>query len=144
MTFQPARSEEQWEIRRRTILDTAAAVLGAMPVSEVTISELSRRAGICPNSATTARGGFGHDPVGHWCALEHTQPLPVCSPPTRPTSLWRRCAWTSPDSRQRPAEFTRLTAPDDAAMVAQAVALEEALATLITGTLTRTGALPGR
>ncbi|MET9087992.1 TetR family transcriptional regulator [Streptomyces sp. NPDC004237] len=43
MTFQRARSEEQREIRRRSILDTAAAMLEDMPVSELTLNELSRR-----------------------------------------------------------------------------------------------------
>ena len=35
MSFQRARSDEQREIRRRTILDTAAAMLGEMPVEDV-------------------------------------------------------------------------------------------------------------
>jgi len=50
MTFQRARSEEQREIRRRAILDTAAAMLDAMPVSEVTLNELSRRAGLAKSN----------------------------------------------------------------------------------------------
>jgi AcrR family transcriptional regulator len=50
MTFQRARSEEQREIRRRTILDTAATMLDAMPVSEVTLNELSRRAGLAKSN----------------------------------------------------------------------------------------------
>ena len=44
-TFQRARSEEQREVRRRAILDAAAAMLAEMPVAEVTLNELSRRAG---------------------------------------------------------------------------------------------------
>jgi AcrR family transcriptional regulator len=50
MTFQRARSEEQREIRRQAILDTAAAMLGAMPVSEVSLNELSRRAGLAKSN----------------------------------------------------------------------------------------------
>jgi len=50
MTFQRARSEEQREVRRRAILDTAAAMLDAMPVSEVTLNELSRRAGLAKSN----------------------------------------------------------------------------------------------
>ena len=50
MTFQRARSEEQREIRRRAILDTASAMLDEMPVAEVTLNELSRRVGLAkPN-----------------------------------------------------------------------------------------------
>ncbi|SNY53480.1 TetR/AcrR family transcriptional regulator [Paractinoplanes atraurantiacus] len=50
MTFQRARTEEQREIRRRAILDVAAAMLGEMPVAAVTLNELSRRVGLAkPN-----------------------------------------------------------------------------------------------
>ncbi|MBO3748847.1 TetR family transcriptional regulator [Streptosporangiaceae bacterium NEAU-GS5] len=50
MTFQRARSEEQREIRRRVILDTTAAMLETMPVSEVSLNELSRRAGLAKSN----------------------------------------------------------------------------------------------
>ncbi|WP_406151489.1 TetR/AcrR family transcriptional regulator [Streptomyces sp. NBC_01012] len=50
MTFQRARSEEQREIRRRAILDTAAAMLDEMPVSEVSLNELSRRVGLAKSN----------------------------------------------------------------------------------------------
>ncbi|GAA2948566.1 MULTISPECIES: TetR/AcrR family transcriptional regulator [Streptomyces] len=50
MTFQRARSEEQREIRRRTILDTAAAMLDEMPVAEVSLNELSRRVGLAKSN----------------------------------------------------------------------------------------------
>jgi AcrR family transcriptional regulator len=50
MTFQRARSEEQREIRRRTILDTAAAMLDEMPVADVTLNELSRRVGLAKSN----------------------------------------------------------------------------------------------
>jgi AcrR family transcriptional regulator len=50
MTFQRARSEEQREIRRRAILDTAAAMLDEMPVAEVTLNELSRRVGLAKSN----------------------------------------------------------------------------------------------
>lgn len=50
MTFQRARTEEQREIRRRAILDMAAAMLDEMPVAAVTLNELSRRVGLAkPN-----------------------------------------------------------------------------------------------
>ena len=50
MGFQRARSEEQREIRRQAILDTAAAMLEIMPVSDVTLNELSRRAGLAKSN----------------------------------------------------------------------------------------------
>ncbi|HUQ56651.1 TetR/AcrR family transcriptional regulator [Lentzea sp.] len=46
MTFQRARSEEQREVRRRTIMETTSAMLDEMPVAEVTLNELSRRVGL--------------------------------------------------------------------------------------------------
>ncbi|MFK4105844.1 TetR family transcriptional regulator [Streptomyces sp. NPDC019531] len=49
-TFQRARSEEQREIRRQAILDTAAAMLDEMPVSEVSLNELSRRVGLAKSN----------------------------------------------------------------------------------------------
>ncbi|XVV10049.1 TetR/AcrR family transcriptional regulator [Actinoplanes sp. CA-131856] len=50
VTFQRARTEEQREIRRRAILDVAAAMLDEMPVAAVTLNELSRRVGLAkPN-----------------------------------------------------------------------------------------------
>jgi AcrR family transcriptional regulator len=48
--FQRARSEEQREARRRTILGAAAAMLAEMPVAEVTLNELSRRAGLAKSN----------------------------------------------------------------------------------------------
>lgn len=50
VTFQRARSEEQREIRRRVILDTAAAMLDEMPVAEVSLNELSRRVGLAKSN----------------------------------------------------------------------------------------------
>jgi AcrR family transcriptional regulator len=50
MTFQRARSEEQREERRRTILDTALAMLGEMPVAEMSLNELSRRVGLAKSN----------------------------------------------------------------------------------------------
>jgi len=50
MTFQRARSEEQREIRRRAILDTALAMLDEMSVAEVTLNELSRRVGLAKSN----------------------------------------------------------------------------------------------
>ncbi|SDE41581.1 TetR/AcrR family transcriptional regulator [Auraticoccus monumenti] len=50
MTFQRARSEEQRQIRRRAIVDTAAAMLAEMPVGEVSLNELSRRVGLAKSN----------------------------------------------------------------------------------------------
>ncbi len=50
MTFQRARTEEQREIRRRAILDTAAAMLDEMPLAEVSLNELSRRVGLAKSN----------------------------------------------------------------------------------------------
>ncbi|MFF4974242.1 TetR family transcriptional regulator [Streptomyces sp. NPDC001083] len=49
-TFQRARSEEQREIRRQAILDTAAAMLDEMSVGEVSLNELSRRVGLAKSN----------------------------------------------------------------------------------------------
>jgi AcrR family transcriptional regulator len=48
--FQRARSEEQREARRQTILGAAAVMLAEMPVAEVTLNELSRRAGLAKSN----------------------------------------------------------------------------------------------
>ncbi|MEU7632127.1 TetR family transcriptional regulator [Nocardia sp. NPDC049220] len=48
--FQRARSEEQREVRRRAILDTAAAMLAQMPVAEVGLNELARRVGLAKSN----------------------------------------------------------------------------------------------
>jgi AcrR family transcriptional regulator len=50
MAFQRARSEEHREIRRRSILDTATAMLADMPVNEITLNELSRRVGLAKSA----------------------------------------------------------------------------------------------
>ncbi|MBD7918800.1 TetR family transcriptional regulator [Cellulomonas sp. Sa3CUA2] len=50
MTFQRARSEEQREVRRRAILDTAATMLDEMPVAGVSLNELSRRVGLAKSN----------------------------------------------------------------------------------------------
>ncbi|MBT2211705.1 TetR/AcrR family transcriptional regulator [Actinomadura sp. NEAU-AAG7] len=49
-TFQRARTQEQREVRRRSILATAAAMLGEMPVSAVSLNELSRRVGLAKSN----------------------------------------------------------------------------------------------
>jgi AcrR family transcriptional regulator len=49
-TFQRARSDEQRAIRRQTILETAAAMLEEMPVSELSLNELSRRVGLAKSN----------------------------------------------------------------------------------------------
>jgi AcrR family transcriptional regulator len=48
--FQRARSQEQREARRKAILGAAAAMLAEMPVAEVTLNELSRRAGLAKSN----------------------------------------------------------------------------------------------
>jgi AcrR family transcriptional regulator len=48
--FQRARSEEQREARRQAILGAAAGMLAEMPVAEVTLNELSRRAGLAKSN----------------------------------------------------------------------------------------------
>jgi AcrR family transcriptional regulator len=50
VNFQRARSAEQRAIRRRAILDAAAAMLAEQPVAEVTLNELSRRAGLAKSN----------------------------------------------------------------------------------------------
>ncbi len=49
-TFQRARSQEQREIRRQAILETAATMLSEMPVSAMTLNELSRRVGLAKSN----------------------------------------------------------------------------------------------
>jgi AcrR family transcriptional regulator len=48
--FQRARSQEQREARRQAILGAAAGMLAGMPVAEVTLNELSRRAGLAKSN----------------------------------------------------------------------------------------------
>ena len=50
MTFRRARSEEQREERRQAILDTTAAMLAEMPVSEISLNEISRRVGLAKSN----------------------------------------------------------------------------------------------
>lgn len=50
MTFQRARSEEQRELRRQTILEAAEVMLDEMPVAQVSLNELSRRAGLAKSN----------------------------------------------------------------------------------------------
>ena len=50
MTFQRARSDEQREERRRAILETTAAMLGEMPVAQVSLNEISRRVGLAKSN----------------------------------------------------------------------------------------------
>jgi AcrR family transcriptional regulator len=50
VTFQRARSEEQRELRRRDILDTATAMLDEMPAAELSLNELSRRVGLAKSN----------------------------------------------------------------------------------------------
>jgi AcrR family transcriptional regulator len=48
--FQRARSEEQRESRRQAILGAAVAMLAEMPVADVTLNELSRRADLAKSN----------------------------------------------------------------------------------------------
>lgn len=50
MTFRRARSEEQREIRRQAILETASSMLSNMPVSQISLNELSRRTGLAKSA----------------------------------------------------------------------------------------------
>jgi AcrR family transcriptional regulator len=50
MTFRRARSDEQREERRRAILGTTAAMLGEMPVAQVSLNEISRRVGLAKSN----------------------------------------------------------------------------------------------
>ncbi|OAT70148.1 TetR family transcriptional regulator [Mycobacteroides immunogenum] len=50
MTFRRARSEEQRQIRRQAILDTASSMLSNMPVSQISLNELSRRTGLAKSA----------------------------------------------------------------------------------------------
>jgi AcrR family transcriptional regulator len=49
-TFRRAHSPQQREVRRRAILDAAAAMLGEMSVSEISLNELGRRAGMAKSN----------------------------------------------------------------------------------------------
>lgn len=49
-SFQRARNDEQREIRRLAILDTAAQMCDEMPVSAVSLNELSRRVGLAKSN----------------------------------------------------------------------------------------------
>ncbi|GAA2154307.1 MULTISPECIES: TetR/AcrR family transcriptional regulator [Glycomyces] len=49
-TFQRARSAEQREHRREAILETAAGMLEAMPVAELSLNELARRVGLAKSN----------------------------------------------------------------------------------------------
>jgi AcrR family transcriptional regulator len=49
-TFQRARSDEQRAVRTQAILDAAAAMLTEMPVSQVSLNELSRRVGLAKSN----------------------------------------------------------------------------------------------
>ena len=48
--FQRARNQEQREARRQAILGAASAMLAEMPVADVTLNELSRRAGLAKSN----------------------------------------------------------------------------------------------
>jgi AcrR family transcriptional regulator len=50
VTFQRARTDEQRDERRRTILDVTAAMLNEMPVADVSLNELSRRVGLAKSN----------------------------------------------------------------------------------------------
>jgi AcrR family transcriptional regulator len=50
VTFRRARSDEQRDERRRAILETLAAMLAEMPVSEVSLNELARRVGLAKSN----------------------------------------------------------------------------------------------
>ena len=49
-TFQRARNEEQRAARRQTILRTTSAMIEEMPISELSLNELSRRVGLAKSN----------------------------------------------------------------------------------------------
>lgn len=49
-TFQRARNDEQREMRRQVILQTAATMLSEMPISAISLNELSRRVGLAKSN----------------------------------------------------------------------------------------------
>jgi AcrR family transcriptional regulator len=49
-SFQRARNAEQRAARRQSILDTTAMMLTQMPVADITLNELSRRAGLAKSN----------------------------------------------------------------------------------------------
>lgn len=50
MTFKRARTDAQRDLRRRSILDTAATMLSEMPVAGLSLNELSRRVGLAKSN----------------------------------------------------------------------------------------------
>jgi AcrR family transcriptional regulator len=48
--FKRARSDEQREVRRQAILETAAQMLAQMPVADLSLNELSRRVGLAKSN----------------------------------------------------------------------------------------------
>jgi AcrR family transcriptional regulator len=81
VTFRRARSDEQREERRRTILEVLAGMLGEMPVSEVSLNELSRRVGLAKSnvlryveSREAALLDLMHARLGEWLAAVDAAP----------------------------------------------------------------------
>lgn len=90
MTFRRARSDEQREERRRAILEVLAGMLGEMPVSEVSLNELSRRVGLAKSnvlryveSREAALLDLLHDEFGAWVAEIADAPVSAGSPEDR-------------------------------------------------------------
>jgi AcrR family transcriptional regulator len=90
--FQRARSAEQREVRRRGILDTAAAMLAERPAAEVSLNDLSRRA--CLAKSNVLRYFDSREAVllelldaawGEWLA-ELAVELPAAVDPTGPVA----------------------------------------------------------
>jgi AcrR family transcriptional regulator len=50
VTFRRARSDDQREERRRSVLTTLAGMLAEMPVSEISLNELARRVGLAKSN----------------------------------------------------------------------------------------------
>ncbi|MEJ2863454.1 TetR/AcrR family transcriptional regulator [Actinomycetospora flava] len=82
MTFRRARSEEQREERRRAILDTTAAMLGEMPVADVSLNEISRRVGLAKSnvlryveSREAALLDLLHARLAEWLAVVAAAPV---------------------------------------------------------------------
>src|SRR5260221_8512777 len=82
-TFQRARSDEQRAERSRAILDTAAAILAEMPVTEMSLNELSRRVGLAKSNVLRyfeSRGAVLLELLAHAAGeflMEITEALPA-------------------------------------------------------------------
>jgi AcrR family transcriptional regulator len=104
MTFRRARSEDQREERRRAILETTAAMLAEMPVSQVSLNEISRRVGLAKSnvlryveSREAALLDLLHARSQDWLAAVEDAPVPDGSPRQRAAAVGELVATTLAD-----------------------------------------------